>query len=279
MVSLAEAGMPTAMRTLFLDTIKNMSSEEEALIAIQAQLVHSLERPTVPVPETGVHLIAGPSGAGKTLMTARLASRAGARIGAHNVAIISYQDGRLGAWSQTQMLSAQIGVDCFRAEDPAKLDLLLEELSRRGLIIIDTPGVQMGTRISEVLALCPGCLCHAIVPADASQATLKRVLISSGVSWQSFMLSKLDESAQAWPLLQYMCNNLLSFSSASDGNRITDLRCDVTPGVLVELAIANLTSRAPVQQIPIRKQMQFAVSSSHRLFTQGSPRGLRGPFN
>ncbi len=277
--SLAEAGMPTGLRTLLLDTIKNMTSEQEALLAIKNQLGHSLARPSAPMPQKGIHLIAGPTGAGKTLMTARIASDAASKIGQKNVAIINYQDPRFGAWSQTQMLSAQIGSDCFRADDPDTLRLLLNELSQRSLILIDTPGVQMSARIAEVLALCPSCTCHAILPADSSSATLKRILQTSAIKWQSLMVSKVDESSQPWPLLEFMCHNSLRISIGSDGDHISNLKSDLTLDSLLCKAVANF-SQVAAPAIPVSTELQVGdISSSQRVFKAGAPRGIRGPFN
>ncbi len=276
--ALTEAGVPAGLRTLLLDSIKDMGSEQDALQAIREQLGHALARPEALPPQTGVHLIAGPSGAGKTLMTARLASHAVSRLGARQVAVITYQDLRLGAWSQTQMLCAQTGIECFRADDAATLRLLLGELSHRSLVLIDTPGVQMGSRIAEVLALCPAAACHAIVPADASQATLNRVLRAPGVRWQSLMVSKLDESTQPWPLLQFLCDNSLPLSASSDGSNTIDLKCDLTAEALVEMAIAHLPL-LPADEAPAGKHLKIEISQSQRVFAPSSPRGLRGPFN
>jgi len=158
------------------------------------------------------------------------------------------------------------------------LRLLLGELSHRSLVLIDTPGVQMGSRIAEVLALCPTAACHAIVPADASQATLNRVLRAPGVRWQSLMVSKLDESTQPWPLLQFLCDNSLPLSASSDGSNTIDLKCDLTVEALVEMAIAHLPL-LPADEAPAGKHLKIEISQSQRVFSPSSPRGLRGPFN
>ena len=68
MTSFTQAGMPTGLRTLLLDTVKDMRSEHEALSAVRNQLEDIARRPSVALPQTGVHLIAGPSGSGKTMM-------------------------------------------------------------------------------------------------------------------------------------------------------------------------------------------------------------------
>jgi flagellar biosynthesis GTPase FlhF len=270
--------MSLGLRTHLLDSMKDLTNEQDALLAIKEQLCLSLSRPLAPIPEAGVHLIAGPSGAGKTLMAARLASNASIKLGPRQVAIISYRDLRFGAWSQTQLLAAQIGVDCFRADDPATLELLLNELSPRGLVIIDTPGFQMNERISEVKTLCPDCVCHAIMPADASAASLKKLTSSDEVNWQSLMISKVDESVHAWPLLEFMCHNSLRISVGSDGDHLSNLKRDLTTDLLVNKAVSNF-AHLPPKQITARIPMRPEESLPLKVFAAGAPRGLRGPFN
>jgi flagellar biosynthesis GTPase FlhF len=242
--ALGEAAIPQELRALLLDSLKDHATPGQAMQALKAQLTHSLDQPAVALPAQGVHLLAGPSGAGKSLMAARLARHAEALHGAHQVAIISYQDVRAGAWSQTQMLASQVGIDSFRAGDPATLALLLNELSPRKLVLIDTPGVQMMARVAEVLSVQPDCGCHAVVPADASSATLAKV-IASGIAWHSLLVSKVDESSQPWPLLHFLSNHSLGLSGASDGISAVDLIRDFPVQQLVALGLAQLQASIP----------------------------------
>ena len=281
MTSFTQAGMPTGLRTLLLDTVKDMRSEHEALSAVRNQLEDIARRPSVALPQTGVHLIAGPSGSGKTMMVMRLATQAAAQMGADKVAIVSYQDDRTGAWAHTQTLAAQSGVECFRADTPAALVAVLNRLSARGLVLIDSSGSQMAERITEVQTACPACEAHAVVSADASSATLRRVLRSSGIRWNSLMVSKLDESVQPWPLVEFLCDNFLSLSAASDGAHVNALKRDLSTSALVEMAVAQL-SRVPeaIAPIQVAKPMPFKLQPpTPRLSAPASPRGLRGPFN
>ena len=242
--ALGEAAIPQELRALLLDSLKEHATPGQAMQALKAQLTHSLDRPAVALPVNGVHLLAGPSGAGKSLMTARLARHAEALHGAHNVAIISFHDARAGAWSQTQMLASQLGIDSFRAGDAATLTLLLNELANRKLVLIDTPGVQMAERVAEVLSVHAECGCHAVVPADASSATLAKV-IGSGIAWHSLLVSKVDESSQPWPLLHFLSNNLLGLSGASDGVSGADLIQDFPVQKLVALGLSQLQASSP----------------------------------
>lgn len=287
MASFTRAGMPGGLRTLLLDTVKDMRSEHEALLAVRNQLEQVSHRPSMALPHTGTHLIAGPSGSGKTTMVVRLAREAATQHGAPKVAIISYRDERVGAWAQTQALAKQAGIECLRADNSAALGTLLAQLGGRSLVLIDTCGTHMAERVMEIQSVCPTCSTHALVAADASTATLRRALRSSGIRWNSLMVSKLDESIQPWPLVEFLCDNFLPLSAASDGAQLGALRRDLSAASLVEMALAQL-SRAPETIGPITAIAPIQVSKplsvklpppSPRLFSPASPRGMRGPFN
>jgi flagellar biosynthesis GTPase FlhF len=202
--SMTEAAVPTALRALLQEGLREQPTLDSALDSIRAQLTHNLERPQEGFPNKGVHVMAGLSGSGKTLMVAKAAQQVALHYGTEYVAVVSYHDMRAGAWSQTQMLCAQLGVDCFRAGSPETLKLLLDELSPRRMIVIDTPGVQMNERLAEILQVCPEAGLHAVVPADSSAVTLSRIMLKSKLSWQSLMISKLDEANSPWPLIQFL---------------------------------------------------------------------------
>lgn len=238
--ALNDAPIPVALRALLIDSIKDHDNLADAMGALQRQLTHAVAQTPAPAPMTGMHVLAGPSGAGKSLMVARLAQSAAVQHGCEQVMVISFQDQRAGAWNQTQLLSAQSGVDCFRATSAATLKLLLEEHADRQLVIIDTPGVQMNERLADIRALRADVQCHAVVPVDASAATLRRVFENTDNRWASLMLSKLDEACQPWALLQFLTEKTLGVSVASRGDRTADLVQDVSMGDLVQRALDNL---------------------------------------
>ncbi len=120
-------------------------------------------------------MVAGPSGSGKTLMLARMAQSLALEFGAEQVAVISYCDLRPGAWNQAQLLSTQSGVECYRATSMGALKLLLDDVSHRRAVLIDTAGVQTAERVQEIRSVAPQAQFHAVVPADASVATLRRL--------------------------------------------------------------------------------------------------------
>jgi len=234
--NLVQSAMPFELRTLLIDGLKEKNTFKQAIKSIRDTLMCNLKRPQAALPTAGVHVLAGPSGAGKTLMVARLAQQMALAEGAEKVAVVSFQDTRAGAWSQTQMLCAQSGVDSFRATNVDTLKLVLEELSSRQLVLIDTASVQMTERLLDVMQVLPTAFMHAVVPADASAVTLKRVL-------SSIMISKVDESSAPWALLQFLTQDAtkLSLSVGSCSDRVAAGGMEMSPSVLVNLAIAHLT--------------------------------------
>jgi flagellar biosynthesis protein FlhF len=238
--ALNDAPIPVALRALLIDSIKDHDNMADAMGALSRQLAHSVEQEQAQTPVSGIHALAGPSGAGKSMMVARLAQHAAQLHGSEKVMVISFQDQRAGAWNQTQLLCAQSGVDSFRATNAATLKLLLDEHTDRKLILIDTAGVQMNERLAEIRAFNLNVQCHAVIPADASAANIRRVFDNADNVWASLMLSKLDESTQPWALLQFLTDKSVNVSVASHGDRTADLVQDVSLTGLVQCALDNL---------------------------------------
>ena len=241
--AMTEVGVPTALRALLQEGLREQPTLDSALDSIRAQLTHNLERPQEGFPNRGIHVMAGLSGSGKTLMVAKAAQQLAMQYGNEYVAVVSYHDMRAGAWSQTQMLCAQLGVECYRANGADTLKLLLEELSPKRLILIDTPGVQMEDRLAEILQVCPEAGLHAVVPADSSGVTLSRIMLKSNLNWQSLMISKLDESNSPWPLIQFLIAEgaecVVSAGGGSD--KITDGLKSSGLQKLINIAMTHLT--------------------------------------
>ncbi len=246
--ALAEAGIPVSLRTLLVDHISDMDDLQQAMTALQSHLANSIGEHRAKLPQSGIHAIAGPAGAGKTLMVARLAKAAAARKGADSVAVISYSDQRAGAWSQIQMLCAQSGVDCLRAADADTLRMLLSELGTKKLILIDTPGVEVAAKLNEIIGCATDLACHLILPADASSTTVRKYLLDPQLHWNSLMLSRMDESTQPWALIQHLCEHPVALSAASHSPMTSEAAKVLSASELVALALKGLGLEALVNE-------------------------------
>jgi flagellar biosynthesis protein FlhF len=263
--ALNDAPIPVALRALLIDNIKDHDNMADAMGALSRQLSHSVEQEQAHTPVSGLHALAGPSGAGKSMMIARLAQNAAQHHGSEKVMVISFQDQRAGAWNQTQLLCAQSGVDSFRATNASTLKLLLDEHTDRQLILIDTAGVQMNERLAEIRAMNLNVQCHAVIPADASAANIRRVFENTDNVWASLMLSKLDESTQPWALLQFLTDKSLSVSVASHGERTVDLVQDVSLAGLVQCALDNLPLPETEEQSQAKVQLSEREAAVNEL--------------
>ena len=267
--ALQEAAIPVALRALLIDSIQSFEEVEPAIEEIRRQLCHSMQQTHVTVPDTGIHVLAGPSGSGKSLMVARMAQQASVSLGSEQVAVISFSDQRAGAWNQTQLLSAQSGVDCFRSTNITMLKLLLEEHGHRKCIVIDTPGVQMAERVAEIAGIAASAQFHVVVPADASQSLLRRLLSTQHIQWQSLMVSKLDEATQPWSLIQVLTEGHVGVSHVSRGDRTGDWSRQWQVEELVGLALNQLTAHhIDSAQEDFRSTMAMASARISRLAAQ-----------
>ena len=71
---------------VLLDGLRDQTDVRAARQQMQKQLTHAISRDAVDMPRRGVHVLAGASGAGKTLMAARLAQQAAQELGSEQVA-------------------------------------------------------------------------------------------------------------------------------------------------------------------------------------------------
>lgn len=209
--ALQDAGVPAGLRALLSDGLQESEDAHGALASMREVMEGALTGMPTATIGRGLHAICGPSGAGKTLMVTRLARVAAMHLTPQRVALIAFNDGRSGAWSQTRVLAAQAGVSCWRAGDVATLRLLVEELRERTVILIDTAGADPQAQAALLQSADLGIETHLLLPADASIGSVKR-LLASGNAWRSLMVGKVDESHSPWPLLQALCDQRVPLS-------------------------------------------------------------------
>lgn len=238
--ALVAAGAPSGLRTLLLDQVRECDDIYEAVEQMKLQLGATLTHMERPDRFEGIHVIAGPSGAGKTQMLCRIAARHVTMHGPNSVAILSFADNRIGAWTQLQMLASRLGVDCFRVNGPDLLGPMLGELDTRKLVLIDTPGTGFVDKLDGIRRCAPKALFNLVMPADSSISGIARFIPSAPVTWHSVMVSKLDESACAWPLIQALCNHPIPLSVGSNDPAAEAPAIALSPSDLVRHAFDQL---------------------------------------
>ncbi len=215
--SLNEANIPVGLRTLLIEGIADCSSMDEAIQGLKLQLKNSIyvEKKILDnVPKSGVHVFSGPTGSGKTSMLMKIiASAMGKGVSEENIAVISYKDTRLGAWTQTQMSCAQVGVEAFKVKDTAFLKNLCDELGGKTLILIDTAGVGREKNLEEIKSTLDSVSFHLVLASDSSPSAFAKFTESEGFDWKYLFVSKFDESVSPWGLVQSMINSNFDIAS------------------------------------------------------------------
>jgi flagellar biosynthesis GTPase FlhF len=210
--------------------------------------------------QTGLQVLVGPSGAGKTTLVARLAALGAAAHGPTSQAVVSYRDARPGAWSQLQTLAAQAGIDCYRAPDEATFQVILAELSDRKTVWVDTPGLNFMDIAQGLRAQNPKVNLHAVLPVDATLTSAARVVVQAHGQWSSLMLTKMDEAAHPWPLMAALTEFPTPVSLVSEGSAQSLRAFEARDLVTCALAPFH-TLAAPAQSVQTLQSREEASSA------------------
>ena len=174
----------------------------------------------------GVYALIGSTGVGKTTSTAKLAAAFATKYGATNLGLVTLDAYRVGAHEQLRAYGRILGVPVHTAHDRASLEDLLELLSAKKMVLIDTAGMaQRDSRTRELLDM----LSHRaiqkllVVNAAAQGETIEDVLISYRASLaKGVVLSKMDEAVKLGPALDALIRHKLSVVGVANGQRVPE---------------------------------------------------------
>jgi flagellar biosynthesis protein FlhF len=229
---------PIGLRMLITDHIQSANNSQMALAQIEELLNGSMGSAVHEGPLAGIHVVMGPSGAGKTTTVTKLAAEAAQALGSDQVAVLSWCDTRLGAWAQIQMGCAKLGVDCFRAQETSLLLPLLEELRGRACVIIDTPGIEMARHRARLEELIPEAIFHLALPLDAASHQVEGLLKKH--AWSSLMVTKVDEAVHGWGLIAALCQRPMALYPFTGGQADGTGRQAFGTGPLARMAVDHL---------------------------------------
>lgn len=212
----------------------------------------------------GVVALVGPTGVGKTTTVAKLAAEFAKRHGAEQVALITTDSYRIGAFEQLATFGRIIGCPVKQAKDSDELALLINQLQQRKLILIDTAGMsQRDVRLAEKLAT----LVHNSRVKIKSYLVLSataqsRVMQESVAHFKRIPLSgciftKLDECLSLGEVINVAIANALPVSYLTNGQRVPE-----------DIAVAD--AHTLVQQA---EKLRIAQSSTaHQWYNDGMSR-------
>ena len=261
--TMREANIASSLRTLLIDEVRACKTLDDATDHISTMLHRVLKHKLAARPFQGTHVIAGPSGGGKSVMARNIANAHIKLHSSEDIAIISFNDNRIGAWPQLQLLSAAAGIECYKVKSTESLRELVDSLSDKKLIVIDTPGNQSQENASALHSAMQDATFHLVFPADASTATINRFLQITEIKWDSVMLTKIDECSNPWPLLQMLSNKEIPLSFESTRSLINDPETtERTIGKMIRIGMELLAAAAPLP-VAARDESARAPSAQH----------------
>jgi flagellar biosynthesis protein FlhF len=176
----------------------------------------------------GVFALMGPTGAGKTTTTAKLAARFVVRHGSDKLALLTTDSYRIGGHEQLRIFGKILGVTVHAVRDAADLKLALSELRNKHTVLIDTVGMsqrdqavaeqvemlyQAGRPIKRLLML--NATSHGDTLDEVVQAYRSRGL-------DGCILTKIDEAASLGAALDCAIRHELNVHYLATGQRVPE---------------------------------------------------------
>ncbi|MDA8128756.1 MAG: flagellar biosynthesis protein FlhF [Betaproteobacteria bacterium] len=219
----------------------------------------------------GVFALMGPTGAGKTTTTAKLAARFVVRHGADKLALLTTDSYRIGGHEQLRIYGRILGVTVHAVRDAADLRLALSELRNKHTVLIDTVGMsQRDQAVAEQVEM----LCQAgkqikrllLLNATSHGDTLNEVVQAYQLrGLDGCILSKVDEAASLGPALDCAIRHQLAVHYLATGQRVPEDLHLANRQYLIHRAFKARTSPSPWHLDD--SELAFALSgvqASHR---------------
>jgi flagellar biosynthesis protein FlhF len=196
----------------------------------------------------GVFALIGATGVGKTTTTAKIAAAFAARHGAANLGLITLDAYRVGAHEQLRAYGRILGVPVHTAHDRASLEDLLDLLTAKKMVLIDTAGMaQRDTRTKELLDMVSHRSVQRLLVVNAASQgeTIEDVLVAyRASSCAGVVLSKLDEAIKLGPALDAAIRHKLTVVGIANGQRVPEDWHRLSSNALVQRALRGGGSAA-----------------------------------
>jgi len=240
--ALNRTGMPAPLQSLVSDIASQVDISSDIIGTIADSLAESLSHIEILDEMGGVHIFGGSAGSGKTLSMMKVAHQKANEYGAESLAIISFSDYRFGAWSQSQLLASQAGVDIYRANSLEVLDQLMLELDDRRLILIDTSSIGDTSSFNALIEHLPIAQKHLVLAADASEGSATSYLSEPLKKWDSVIITKLENRTFPWSVVSALVNYKVPLSLVSSSSLASEAALSATGAELIKSSLDQLTT-------------------------------------
>ncbi|WP_300717084.1 flagellar biosynthesis protein FlhF [Hydrogenophaga sp.] len=229
MLKMIRAGYSPAMARAVLDRVPTDAGAPEAFRWLMDVITRNLKVSASTAglcDEGGVVSLIGATGVGKTTTAAKLAAQCVKQYGAASVGMITLDTYRVSGYEQLRAYGRMLGVVAHLAHDRAALKDLLNLLSGKRLVIIDTAGLgQRDQRIQDMLDVLdmPKVKKTLVLNAGSQGDTLDETLTSfKASSLHGVVLSKVDEAVKLGPALDALIRHQVTLRGVANGQRVPE---------------------------------------------------------
>ncbi len=227
--------------------------------------------------EGGAVALIGPTGVGKTTTTAKLAAQYVMRRGPQQIALVSTDSYRVGAHEQLRVYANLLGVDLYALESGEDVAEVLDGISDKHLILVDTIGLsQRDVRMNDHIAALQRAhrpvklmlLLNAASQPQASEEVIDNYRRAASANSQIIdcILTKIDEAVVLGPSLDMIVRREMRPICVSNGQRVPE---DIEDPALDKLLHQALTFNDTSVQVgappAIDKQTPNLLSQSRHL--------------
>lgn len=198
---------------------------KSALKAVAASL---RTEKTDPLERGGIYALLGPTGSGKTTTIGKMAARFVLRHGAEQLALVTTDRYRVAAHEQLFVFGRILNVPVRVVDEANSLDAILDDLSDRKLVLIDTAGLTAADRgweeqIEELVSSR-----HPVQPYLLMSATSQPRIMQS--TWHCYtavglagcILTKTDEALTLGEVVGFAAQSQLPVAYYTNGQKIPD---------------------------------------------------------
>ena len=265
-ISWAQNSQTTPVRTDLLQRLAGMSISKKLSVMIanhftdhsdvelvfakaQEMLVKVLPIAEDNLLETGgIVALIGPTGVGKTTTIAKLAAKFVLKHGSNQIALITTDNYRIGAYEQLNTYGRILDVPVRVASNAEELRDFINGFADKRLILIDTAGMnqrdmklveQINTLQQNELTIKSYLVMSAATEYKAMHAIIKAFALFSP---QASILTKLDEAVTIGSALSSIIEHNLPLSFITDGQQVPEDIHNPQARSLIKNCVAELTA-------------------------------------
>jgi len=205
--------------------------------------------------EGGAYALVGPTGSGKTTTIGKLAARYVLKHGSDSVALVTTDRYRVAAHEQLFVFGRILNVPVRVVDESHSLDDILDELSDRHLVLIDTAGLTSADKgyqeqLAELARSHHNVKTHLVVSATSQPRIMKSV-------WHCYkmanlagcVMTKIDEALTLGESLGFVMETGLLVAYYTDGQKIPEDLHHAEAVPLVRLAVERLKALQQQQAV------------------------------